>query len=217
LRRQARRTYSWNLPSRVRSLRSRPICSDDTWWVVSCLWGVTLPGIIGCTPRKWTRPPGGFPLRQGSHGLGESGNPSSTLPDGSHEPVGFHPIDKWEQPSVMIVDWWLANKGSGIPDGGTTADAAGLGSMLPVSSPQVKKRKAPRQGCQDQGRVTMRAGRDIRNYRFGSLGRVKVKVLPPVGLFSAQIRPPCRSTTCLAKASPRPVPSRSVALALSAL
>jgi len=29
--------------------------------------------------------------------LNESGKPSSALPDGSDGPVGFYPIDKWEQ------------------------------------------------------------------------------------------------------------------------
>ena len=33
--------------------------------------------------------------------LEESGIPSSTLPDGSNGPVGFHPVDRWKQKSDM--------------------------------------------------------------------------------------------------------------------
>jgi hypothetical protein len=32
-----------------------------------------------------------------SHDLGESSHPSFTLPEGSHDPVGLDPVDKWEQ------------------------------------------------------------------------------------------------------------------------
>lgn len=53
--------------------------------------------------------------------------------------------------------------------------------------------------------------------RVGLFGSVKVNVLPGPGLFCTQIRPPCLSMTCLANASPSPVPSRSMARAFSAL
>ncbi len=40
------------------------------------------------------------------------------------------------------------------------------------------------------------------------MGRVKPKRLPPSGLASTQMRPPCASTASLEKASPSPDPSR---------